>query len=114
MAEVEDDNAVLQTVARTKASDTDRPEPDNISDSEDDVEMANDNDDPEVLGDKAVKLVTVQNSRGLTHPCGGAPLKTKVKDGKPKHYPPYWGDSPTRSQIMKKRVMDCFDGFACW
>lgn len=113
LAEVEDDKAVLKTLARNKVSDTDKPEVENLSDSEADVDMADqddDNDDPKVFGDSRAKPVGVQKSRGLTHSRGGVPLRTKAKDRKPKRYPSSWGDNGPRAQNMRKRVVACFDG----
>jgi len=112
LAEVEDDKAVLKTLARNKVSDETKPEPESVSDSDDDVEMVDedDNPDPKVFGDKAAKPAGAQKSKGLTHSRGGVPLRTKAKDRKPKRYPSSWGDNAPRSQLMRKRVMACFDG----
>jgi hypothetical protein len=114
LAEVENDKAVLRTLAKNKVGDTDKPvAEDDGSSSEDDVDMKDEveDDDPKVFGDQRVNPPSgVQKSRGLTHSRGGVPLKVKSKDRKPKRYPTSWGDNTPKAANMKKRVMACFDG----
>ena len=112
LREVEDDKAVLKTLARNKVGDETKPDPEIISDSNNDVGMVDEDDDhdPKVFGDKAAKPVGVQKSKGLTHSRGGVRLRTKAKDRKPNRYPSSWGDNAPRAQLMRKRVMACFDG----
>ncbi|KAF4121801.1 ZnF C2H2 [Geosmithia morbida] len=129
LAEVENDKAVLKTLARHKitnvnpaANDMDQPSPVDVADDDDesvaeeidDADMADPqshDEDPKVFGDQRVNPPNgVQKSRGLTHSRGGVPIKVRSKDRKPKRYPASWGDNSPHAANMKKRVLACFDG----
>jgi hypothetical protein len=114
LAEVEQDQAVHDTL-RNNALPTTTTNIYSADDDEEDDEFDDENDDDFTLRSKSRKgrvnrnpANGVQKSRGLTHSKGGVTLNTKGRK-KRKDYPSSWG-CPASQMKMKKRVLCVFDG----
>jgi hypothetical protein len=115
LAEVEQDQAVHETL-RNNALPTTTTNIYSADEDDEDEEFDDDNDDDFTLRSKSSRKGRgnrnpangVQKSRGLTHSKGGVTLNTKGRK-KRKDYPSSWG-CPASQMKMKKRVLCVFDG----
>ncbi|KAI1317021.1 hypothetical protein F5Y16DRAFT_414675 [Xylariaceae sp. FL0255] len=117
LAEVEDDEEVLQTLEKNQLPLTTQPLLHSDEDDDDDMLDDDDVDDfkearkaastPKKKGNPANG---VQKSRGMTHSRGGVPTATKTKGRKNRQqYPSSWGFDKGQ-MTMKKRVLTVWDG----
>jgi hypothetical protein len=65
---------------------------------------------PKLFGDEATTAAGARRSNGLPHFVGGGFRDSRANDRKATCYPYSWADSASRSHLLRRRVMACFNG----